>query len=455
MMNGMLDKSDDKSETPRQSQSERRLETLQALSARTAGVTTADDACRFAAEVLAENAADLPFALLYLAAPDGRSAQLAGAAGVLPEQPWSPETLSLEQDEIWPVAAAAASEGVLIDDLERRFGSLGVRDGAPAPRAALVLPVALPGAARPAAVLVAGLNPRLALDRLYRGFLQLAAAHLATVLAGVRALGEARIQAEALAQSAARAAEMERAVRFSEMLVGIIGHDLRNPLSAITTAANLLEVRADSEKIAKPVSRIVVSADRMERMISQLLDFTRIRIGRGILLDRTTVDLAEVARATVEEIGPVQKCQILIESSGDVTGLWDRDRLFQLLSNLTANACQHGAKGSPVVIRLDGSDADTVHLEVQNSGAVPPELLPVLFEPLRRIGDRLEKREGSSGLGFGLFITQQIVLAHGGSVRAESSEEHGTRILVELPRRLAPEADGLFRAVPASTRGEA
>src|SRR5262249_43834416 len=105
-----------------------------------------------------------------------------------------------------------------------------------------------------------------------------------------------RLQAQ-LMQMEAGAAEMERAARLNEMFGGMLGHDLRTPLSAIMPAATLLEVRADSERIAKPVSRIIASADRMERMLSQLLDFTRIRLGCGIPISRAPVDLGAVARS--------------------------------------------------------------------------------------------------------------------------------------------------------------
>jgi signal transduction histidine kinase len=232
----------------------------------------------------------------------------------------------------------------------------------------------------------------------------------------------------------ARVEEMERAVRFSELFVGVLGHDLRNPLHAITTAANLLEARADSDKVSRPAARIVASAERMERMISQLLDFTRVRLGGGLPLDRANVDLGQLARSIIEEIEPVYRREIRLETRGDLLGMWDRDRLSQLLSNLAANACQHGTLGTPIVIEIDGTEPRLTRLEVRNSGVIPPQLLPVVFEPLRHSGEHHEQREGSSGLGLGLYITQQIALAHRGAVHVESNEPQGTRFVVELPR---------------------
>jgi PAS domain S-box-containing protein len=225
--------------------------------------------------------------------------------------------------------------------------------------------------------------------------------------------------------------DAERAARFSEMFIGILGHDLRNPLSAITTAASLLEARADSERIAKPVTRIAASADRMARMIEQLLDLTHIRLGRGLPLKFTRADLAEIVRAAIDEIETASKCDIKLHVTGDPSGTWDRDRLSQLVSNLVANACTHGVRDAPVIIKIDGTH-DHVELEVHNAGSIPRDVLPDVFEPMRNV--YRERRKGSSGLGLGLYITQQIVLAHQGNIRVASDDLDGTRFVVELPR---------------------
>lgn len=237
---------------------------------------------------------------------------------------------------------------------------------------------------------------------------------------------------------------LQRTVRFSEMFVGILGHDLRNPLNAITMAASLLAMRADTDKISKPVSRIAASAGRMDRMIAQLLDFTRLRLGQGFPLHRAEVDLAELCRTIIDELEPVQERKIQLEAVGDVVGSWDRDRLSQLVSNLAANACQHGALGVPIEIRLDGSELAMVHIEVRNGGAIGAELLPVMFEPLHAAEGGRPKSEGSSGLGLGLFISQQIALAHGGEIRVESTAQLGTRFTIVLPRRESATTERAF-----------
>src|SRR4029078_12693709 len=135
-------------------------------------------------------------------------------------------------------------------------------------------------------------------------------------------------------------------------------------------------------------------ARRMERMIAQLLDFTRIRLGGGLPLERTRVDLAELSRAIIDDLEPVYRARIVLQSSGDVTGVWDRDRLSQMLSNLTANACQHGTPGLPIDIVLDGAAGGGVRLEVRNGGVIPADLMPVVFEPLHHGGHGGKKRGG-------------------------------------------------------------
>jgi signal transduction histidine kinase len=249
--------------------------------------------------------------------------------------------------------------------------------------------------------------------------------------AEVEAAQRAR-ELEQVAHERERSAEaLARALHFSEMFVGIVGHDLRNPLSAISTAASLLARRADSEKISRPVQRILGSTDRMLRMIDQLLDLTRIRLGQGLPLSREAVDLRHLTRAVLDELELAhQGCRLEVEAVGDLEGSWDRDRVQQLVSNVVGNACAYRLPGTPVRLRLDGARADEVTLEVHNQGVIAPDLLQLVFEPLRA-----GKHPGRTGLGLGLFISQQAALAHGGDITATSSEADGTRFTAVLPRR--------------------
>jgi PAS domain S-box-containing protein len=233
---------------------------------------------------------------------------------------------------------------------------------------------------------------------------------------------------------------LQRTARFNEMFVGVLGHDLRNPLSAITTAASLVLMRTESERISKPTARILASAERMARMIDQILDFTRIRLGTGLPLDGKPMDLGELTRAIVAEFqGEGGTQQIRYELSGDLAGEWDRDRLAQVLSNLVGNARHHGTSGTPIYVGVDGRSPDFVMVTVGNRGTIPPELLPVIFEPLR-MGTSRHAR--STGLGLGLFITHQIAAAHGGSIGVESNDASGTTFSLRLPRQpSAPQSE--------------
>ncbi len=224
-------------------------------------------------------------------------------------------------------------------------------------------------------------------------------------------------------------AEQRRAEDFREHFLGVLGHDLRNPLSAIRATAQLLQRRAPDPAQDRALRRLLGAADRMARMISDILDFARGRLGGGFPIKRGPVDLYEVVRMVTDELkvahvgGDVQ-----LALTGDGRGDWDGDRIAQVISNLCGNALEHGAPGTPVIIRGRG-EADGVRLEIENAGEpIPAAQLPGLFEPMRQaVGSR------GSGLGLGLWIARQIVVAHGGTLDA-SSDPARTVFAVRLPR---------------------
>jgi PAS domain S-box-containing protein len=228
------------------------------------------------------------------------------------------------------------------------------------------------------------------------------------------------------AEAAAR-----QAAEFGEKLIGIVSHDLRNPLNAIYLSVNLLlQSETLSAREQRAAARASKSVDRMQRMISELLDFTRGRLGGGIPIHRVSGDLRVVVRQGVEELEaawPERTVHLRVEP-GRYEGEWDADRLVQVVSNLGSNALQYSPPDTPVTFTLQEGGA-SVTLQVHNAGApIPPEALPHLFDPFRRASS-----EGG-GLGLGLYIVEQVVKGHGGRIEVTSTAESGTLFRVVLPR---------------------
>jgi signal transduction histidine kinase len=223
-------------------------------------------------------------------------------------------------------------------------------------------------------------------------------------------------------------AGLRDAVRITDEVVGILGHDLRNPLHAIILTIDTLLSDHANEPLARFLVRMRNSAERMARLIDQLLNLAKMRLGGGVELQPERMDLAALIRQHIDEVQPGAVQVIELEVRGDGRGRWDRDRLSQVVVNLLGNAAAHGSHDAPIQVELDGS-ADEVLVSVWNGGAIPPELLPVIFEPFRGSQD---PRKG--GLGLGLAIASQIVAAHGGTLTVRSSLLDGTTFVVALPR---------------------
>jgi PAS domain S-box-containing protein len=249
--------------------------------------------------------------------------------------------------------------------------------------------------------------------------------------------------------------ELTQTVRFNEIFTGMLGHDLRNPLGAIMAAAQIAVRRSGSGgAIDKPLARILQSGERMATMIDQLLDFTRVRVGAGIPIDPKPADVCAVMRQAVDELSDTHPgWRFSFErDAGDMSGMWDSDRILQVFSNLAANAVQHGLSDHGVTVRFEGAEPDAVCVKIHNMGAVPEDLLPHLFEPMAG-GDRRLHR--SRGLGLGLYISREIVKAHGGELRVETSLEQGTTFSVRLPRvARSGSFGGAGGAGAAEVRGE-
>jgi len=234
---------------------------------------------------------------------------------------------------------------------------------------------------------------------------------------------------EALTESMDRFAV--RTDLYRDQFIGVLSHDLRAPLAAVTTGAALLALSEDHpERRARVVTRILNSAQRMERMIGDLLDLTRARLGGTIPIKRRQTDLKELCDEVILESSTARpEAALRFNTTGNLVGNWDADRLAQAVSNLVGNAIQYGDR-TPVTLTAEEANG-AVLLAVHNGGApIPPDVMQSIFEPLARgSGDG-----GAHSIGLGLYIARAIVSAHGGEIGVRSSSDQGTTFTVRLPK---------------------
>lgn len=231
-------------------------------------------------------------------------------------------------------------------------------------------------------------------------------------------------------ENARLAGELARAKRSNELFGAILGHDLRNPLGAMLMTATVLSRKIEDESLKRALTRIVTAGNRMNHMITDLLDFTRARGTGGLRIECARTDLAPIFRHALDEPAEAAKGRaISLVVEGDTRGQWDAARMAQVASSLVGNAVRHGAADGAIAVRIDGRDPEQVTVEVRSVGPIPVELLPVLFEPFQN-GD-LHSRRG--GLGLGLFLTREIVTAHRGMIGV-AADDGSASFRVALPR---------------------
>ncbi len=226
-------------------------------------------------------------------------------------------------------------------------------------------------------------------------------------------------------------AELRVRSEYEQRLIGIVSHDLRNPLNAVTLGAALLAARELDPVAVKIVVRMARSAERATRLISDLLDFARARIGTTIPINPRTANLREIVEQVVEEfqLGSLAR-SIRTGHVGDEDGRWDADRIAQVLSNLVGNAIQHAPTAAPIRIesRIEGDHA--VFAVINDGPPIPSAELARLFEPFKRGRDAATT---GGSLGLGLYIAREVVVAHGGTIEV-MSDLIETRFTVRLPR---------------------
>lgn len=234
-----------------------------------------------------------------------------------------------------------------------------------------------------------------------------------------------------------------------ELFLATLGHDLRAPLNAIMLSAQLLE-RSNQldEENAQIASRMTVFGNTMTSMIYDLLDFTRTRLGGGIPVTLAPVDLGVLCRGVLDEFGAAHADRaVRFTSDGDISGEWDAARLRQVLSNLVANALEHGDPGGEIEIAATSAGPDVL-LTVRNQGPpIPSSALPTLFDPFVRASTTL-RSEKRRGVGLGLYISREIVTAHAGRIVVATSESTGTLFSVRLPRKPPAETPGADAPTP-------
>jgi len=222
-----------------------------------------------------------------------------------------------------------------------------------------------------------------------------------------------------------------------EMFLAILGHDLRTPIGAVLTSARfMLETKDLEEPHLTLTSRIVSATTRMNQMVGALLDFTRSRLGGGIPITPTSMNIGKLVHDVVNEVLAAHPSRrIQINARGALKGYWDCERMTQVMINLVGNALEHGSDGTAVAVDVQGTD-DEVTIAVHNRGvAIPEDQLDGIFNAMKQQTTAVKSNSPSANLGLGLYIADRIVQAHKGTIQVESSEERGTTFTVHLPRR--------------------
>lgn len=409
--------------------SERRLQTLRDLAARTAQSRTVEDACRTAIESLAENTADLPFALLYLIEPGSGTARLCDMTGLPVDSPACPARIDLlGAAPPWPLAEVLQrGTALLVGDLPARFGGLVSGPWPESPHSALALPIAGP-AEQPVGVLVVGISARRPLDTDYRVFLDLLAGQVTSAIANARAYVEERRRAELLA-------ELDRA---KTIFFSNVSHEFRTPLALLL--GPLEELLADEGLTAQQRAQLTMmerNGLRLLKLVNLLLDFARIEAERiealyePVDLAALTTDLVSLFRSAIQRAG----LRLLVDLPPlDAPVYVDREMWEKIVSNLLSNAVKWTLRGEiSVALRpaqLAGQPA--AQLEIRDTGTgIPTAELSQIFERFYRV--RNPGARTYEGSGIGLALVRELVQLHGGTITVSSEVGMGTRFCVTLP----------------------
>ncbi|MCV3217562.1 ATP-binding protein, partial [Plectonema radiosum NIES-515] len=416
-------------ETTQRVLSERRLRTLRELAAKTSQAQTAESACKLSMETLADNAADIPFGLIYLLDEAGKQAQLIKSVGLAPKEIASQESLDLLSDDThnFPLVK------VVQTGQAERVDNWGASSYADLAESALILPITQANQNLTAGLLVVGINPRRALDEEYSGFFQLIAGNIGTAIASARAYEIERKRAEALL-------ELDRA---KTTFFSNISHEFRTPLTLIISPLEemLRRVQEFAPQDQEQLQLIHRNSQRLLKLVNSLLDFSRIEAGRveavyePIDLAAFTAELASLFRSVIEAAGMrlIVQCPPLLSSVYVDRQMWEK-----IVLNLLSNAFKFTFQGEiRVTLRVHEVSPkencqNHVELEISDTGTgIPEEEIPHLFERFHRVeGAKGRSFEGS---GIGLSLVQELVKLHGGIISVSSIVDQGTSFIVSIP----------------------
>jgi PAS domain S-box-containing protein len=409
---------------------ERQLGLLRELATATAQARTWRQACEQAAEALAGDPRDLPFAMIYMVDADGRTASRIAETGIARDHAAAPAVLSLAEPGPWPLADVLQSHlPRVVADLGHRFPQALPRGAWPVPPArAVVLPLMLSGETGRSGFLIAGLNPFRLFDDNYAGFLNLVAGQISSAMANAEAYEEERRRAEALA-------EVDRA---KTTFFSNVSHEFRTPLTLMLSPLEEILNKPDSQVLS--ANRDLVSVAhrngvRLLKLVNSLLDFSRIEAGRAqasfepVDLSAFTANLASTFRSAIERAGVALRVDCPpLPAPVHV----DRDMWEKIVFNLLSNALKFTFTGEIAVQVRPSADRKMAEIVVRDTGTgIPAAELSHLFERFHRVeGARGRSIEGS---GIGLALVQELVRLHGGLITVESEVDAGSSFTVSLP----------------------
>ncbi|MBU7582320.1 MAG: response regulator [Nostoc sp. TH1S01] len=399
---------------------ERRLRTLRELASNTAPAKTVAAAYSIVAETLAQNLADIPFALLYQVEGGGTQARLVGTSGIIAGTCVTPEQIDLTQeDDFWQLAQVKQTkQAKMIEHLPEEIGINSASS-------ALIIPIAQSGKPELATIVVLGISRQRAFDDEYQGFFDLVVNNIATAIANADAYEAERQRAEALA-------EIDRA---KTTFFSNITHEFRTPLSlmlgpleeALTNPQG--PVPSDRHKLETAHRNSL----RLLKLVNTLLDFSRIEAGRiqahyqPTDLASFTADLAGVFRSAIEQAGIryLVNCPPLPEAIYVDHQMWEK-----IVLNLLSNAFKFTFTGE---ICLDLRYCqDHIELELRDTGTgIPAAELPRIFERFHRVP--AAKGRTFEGSGIGLALVQELVKLHQGEITVSSIVDQGTSFIVSIP----------------------